>query len=183
MQRWLKSFLLALVLMWCATFWMFAVFLMAFLFDFDLRDYYVSRSAMPAWTSIPYTLWYAFQEEAAYRAFPLIIALERGWSKKKVFVLVIVFSAIFALVHFRGLPALFLEGAFGIGLSVLFLICGGWQKDYLQAIFAATACHALYNLRIYYPNTILLFSMIVGVVVLIGFAVVLCRKKPDLPDS
>ena len=84
-----------------------------------------------------------FFEEGLFRL-PLAIAVERNWSLKTVLACALVLSAIFGFCH-GGIHHIFLQGVGGIMLSVLFLKCGGAQKNYAKAFTATSAAHFLFD--------------------------------------
>ncbi len=85
----------------------------------------------------------AFFEELLFRL-PLAIFVRMGWSLEKVFVVAVVLSLLFGFLH-GGISHIFLQGVSGFIFSVVFLKCGGWQRNYAKALIASTVTHFMFN--------------------------------------
>lgn len=108
--------------------------------------------SLPAEDAAPFR-WYlvlsivlpALYEELIYRYVPLVIALRRWEKRWPTFAVLVVSSAYFGWIHW-GLPAITLQGVFGVIWSFTFIKCGGAHDRYGKALWASTASHALYNI-------------------------------------
>ncbi len=85
----------------------------------------------------------AFFEELIFRL-PLAIFVRMGWSLEKVFVVAVPLSVFFGFLH-GGISHIFLQGVSGFIFSIVFLKCGGWQRNYTKALLASTATHFMFN--------------------------------------
>jgi len=97
--------------------------------------------------SLPFLLFFfALIEEMMFRL-PLMIAVNADADKKIIFLFAFILSVVFGLLH-GGIEHIFLQGAGGFLYCILFLKCGGYQKNYLQATAVSTAAHFLWNLSL-----------------------------------
>jgi hypothetical protein len=85
------------------------------------------------------------EEEACYRFFPLVLAIEKWGNSNKVLVVAVVASIFFGLDHAHHplFFKMFVQGAFGLILSIVFLKCGGFNKNYFKAFATTTVMHAI----------------------------------------
>lgn len=88
----------------------------------------------------------ALFEEIIFRL-PLAIFVERNWSTDKVLTVAVPLSAVFGYLH-GGIMHVFLQGVSGFMFSLVFLKCGGWQRNYAKAVLASTATHFLFNVTV-----------------------------------
>ncbi len=93
-------------------------------------------------SQIIYLLIKVAEEEAGYRFMPLVLAVEKWGSSRKIWLVVLIISVLFGLRHGSYLLIL-QQGVFGMILSLVFLKCGGFGKKYLRAYVASITAHAL----------------------------------------
>ncbi len=91
-------------------------------------------------------LGYATLEEILFRFIPLGSVICLGASPGLVLLTAVVSSIIFGLSHGRKAYYLFSQGAGGLIYSLLFLKCGGFQKEFLTALLVVIIAHALFNI-------------------------------------
>jgi membrane protease YdiL (CAAX protease family) len=105
----------------------------------------VSRGKVPILTlSFPFFLLTAvFLEESLFRL-PLAILIQRGWRIGKILVSALILSILFGLYH-GSIHHIFVQGIGGFIYSILFLKCGGLQKNYQKALCTTTITHFLFN--------------------------------------
>lgn len=89
----------------------------------------------------------AFVEEIFFRFAPLFVAVEMELSAKKLFVVVLVISAVFGICHGSAQHILF-QGIGGVIFSVVFLKCGAMQGRYFKALIASAVSHFLFNVAV-----------------------------------
>lgn len=88
----------------------------------------------------------AFVEEIIFRL-PLAIFVQRNWPLDKVLTIAILLSVIFGYLH-GGIMHLFLQGMSGFMFSLVFLKCGGWQRNYAKGVLVSTATHFMFNVAV-----------------------------------
>ncbi len=95
-------------------------------------------------------------EEYIFRLMPLEFALNRKFNSKQLSCVVLLVSTFFGYLH-GGVEHVFIQGFGGIVLSVVFLKCGGMNKNYRKAYICSTASHYCFNM------ILLVFAGIMGV--------------------
>lgn len=96
--------------------------------------------------SFPFVLLFgAMLEEYVFRLVPLKFVLNRNIGFEELTKVVLVVSAFFGYIH-GGIEHVFIQGLGGIVLSVVFLKCGGLNKNYRKAYICSTASHYSFNM-------------------------------------
>jgi len=94
-------------------------------------------------------------EEILFRLIPLTFAVEVWGTSKKVFLVAIVSSIIFGVLH-GGYDHIFLQGISGFVYCIVFLKCGGLNENYIKGFLSSSTAHFLFNM------TIVLILVVVG---------------------
>ena len=83
-----------------------------------------------------------FLEEMLFRA-PLYVPIYFGWTNILI-PCVIILSGIFGWLH-GGIGNIFIQGLAGLVFSIVFLKCGGMQREFWKGLFSSTATHTASN--------------------------------------
>ena len=85
------------------------------------------------------------KEEMCYRFFPLVLAIEKWGNSNKILTVAVIVSIFFGLDHssYPLLSKIFIQGVFGLILSITFIKCGGINKKYFKAFILTTVMHAI----------------------------------------
>jgi membrane protease YdiL (CAAX protease family) len=121
----------------------FGVFVVAYLLKIEIPP--VGGETTQIFTfSFPIILFgAAFIEEVIFRL-PLAIIIEMRGSIVGVLAIALLLSAIFGFLH-GGIHHIFIQGVVGFISCILFLKCGGLQRNYFKALAATTVTHFLFN--------------------------------------
>lgn len=91
----------------------------------------------------------ATMEEVMFR-FPLALFVEGDWRMGDILIVAVLLSALFGILH-GGLINIFLQGVGGFLWSLVFLKCGGAEKNYAKGVLASTLCHFFFNCAVAMP--------------------------------
>jgi membrane protease YdiL (CAAX protease family) len=90
----------------------------------------------------------ALSEEAVFRLFPLGLAVNVWGASYKVIAVALISSAIFGVLH-GNLYNIFYQGVGGLLYSLVFLKCGGMNRNYGKAVCCSTGAHFTFNASIF----------------------------------
>jgi membrane protease YdiL (CAAX protease family) len=136
-------------------FLIFACLVIEVLYRYNIDSYLISRhliAPLGAKHKIPILTWHfpffllyaAACEELVFRL-PLGFLAERWGASYKLLIGVILSSMLFGIIH--GNPYhLLMQGVSGILYSMIFLKCGGSNRNYIKAFLSCIAAHFLYNI-------------------------------------
>jgi hypothetical protein len=92
---------------------------------------------------------FSFLEENLSRLIPIMITMEIWGFGKMLFLVIILSSFIFGIVH-GYFACIFLQGIWGIVFSVIFLKFGGLYQEYITAWISVSIIHSVYNMPVNY---------------------------------
>jgi len=101
------------------------------------------------WRHEIYRLKEVIFQEMIFRFFPLAVAVRLWGASGRVLLVAVASSIVFGLIH-EGyqywLYPILLQGVAGIYFVILFLKCGGFQKNYAKAVSVCIAVHFFWNM-------------------------------------